>query len=369
MHSDDEEHPWATGPPEDENPAWQPEDEPPAGDDPLAGLAAAAQDAGPGHTWQGRGPALDAAGRIDADITCRGCGYNLRGQSLSNTCPECGTSVEWSTRIDRLAYHDPAWLGSLKRGMLWFIIAIFAAFALGFVNFAVSSVLQPAGASPFAPQPGQPGGPPNFTQAMQSQMGGTAQLAVGLVIGLISSALYLIGVWQLTTPMPSEAEGNASSSRLIFRWGWVTATALSVTGQAALMVHIWVGMALSTATMIPMAFAFFAMFVYLRGLARRIPNPSLAKQTRTVMWGFVASIAMFPAAFLLMILIAILGGNSSGVGLVIAIVTCGGMCLGVIGLIALGIWWLVLLFFYYGDFAKAERHALGARRHGTVAYH
>jgi hypothetical protein len=348
----------------DPDPVWTDD----TADDPLAGLAEAAQSAAPAYTWQGRGPALDMAGRIDADITCRGCGYNLRGQSLSNTCPECGASVEWSTRVDRLAYHDPAWLGSLKRGMLWFIIAIFAAIALSFVNFVVASVLQPAGASPFAPQPGQAGSPPNFTQAMRSQMGGTAQLAVGLVIGMISSALYLIGIWQLTTPMPGASEGPVCSSRVLFRWGWITATAISLAGQAALMVHLWVGMALSVLTLVPMLFAFFAMFVYLGGLARRVPNRSLASQTRTVMWGFVLSIGLFPAAFLLAMLVALLGGNSSGIAAAVAIITCGGACLGLLGVVGLSLWWLVLLFFYYADFAKAEQHARGARRHGTVAY-
>ncbi len=366
MPPEDDDHPWATGPPDDHEPSEAGDAS--AADDPLAGLAAAAQSATPAYTWQSRGPALDMAGRIDADITCRGCGYNLRGQSLSNTCPECGASVEWSTRVDRLAYHDPAWLGSLKRGMLWFIIAIFAAIALSFVNFVVASVLQPAGASPFAPQPGQAGSPPNFTQALQSQMGGTAQLAVALIFAIISGVLYIIGVWQLTTPMPGESEGAVSSSRVLFRWGWITATAISIAGQAALMVHLWVGMTLSMLTLVPMLIAFFAMFVYLHGLARRVPNRSLASQTRTVMWGFILSIGLFPAAFLLAILVALLGGNSSGIGAAVAIITCGGACLGILGLIGLSLWWLVLLFFYYADFAKAEQHALGARRHGTVAY-
>lgn len=36
--------------------------------------------------------------RIDRDLECRSCGYNLRGLDPSGTCPECSLAVEISSR-------------------------------------------------------------------------------------------------------------------------------------------------------------------------------------------------------------------------------------------------------------------------------
>ena len=49
-------------------------------------------------------PAVNAAvDTVDRDLTCEGCGYNLRGLALNGTCPECGSSVA------------AAWSGSLAQ--------------------------------------------------------------------------------------------------------------------------------------------------------------------------------------------------------------------------------------------------------------
>ena len=50
---------------------------------------------------------LDASGRLDEDIACRKCGYNLRGLNKDGACPECGTAVGRSTQGDLLRFCDP----------------------------------------------------------------------------------------------------------------------------------------------------------------------------------------------------------------------------------------------------------------------
>ncbi len=50
---------------------------------------------------------LDAAGRVDADITGVRCGYNLRGLDPAGVCPECAAPVGPSLRSDLLRYADP----------------------------------------------------------------------------------------------------------------------------------------------------------------------------------------------------------------------------------------------------------------------
>ncbi len=63
--------------------------------------------------------ALDSAGRVAQDVPCRTCGYNLRGLSPDDRCPECGTAVARSMRGDLLAAADPAWLRRVCRGQLY----------------------------------------------------------------------------------------------------------------------------------------------------------------------------------------------------------------------------------------------------------
>ena len=69
---------------------------------------------------------MDSANvRIDFDLPCRQCGFNLRTMLATGNCPECGLAVERSLPTDRLADADPAWLEKLKTGVhliLWSLL-------------------------------------------------------------------------------------------------------------------------------------------------------------------------------------------------------------------------------------------------------
>jgi len=58
---------------------------------------------------------------IDSDTPCRRCGYNLRGLFTDGQCPECGTLVRLALRQDLLEHSDPAWLDSLRHGIVWML--------------------------------------------------------------------------------------------------------------------------------------------------------------------------------------------------------------------------------------------------------
>ena len=61
----------------------------------------------------------DADGRIDQDLPCLECGYNLRTLLDDGQCPECGTSFAELARIGWLFQCDPDWLRRLARSMIW----------------------------------------------------------------------------------------------------------------------------------------------------------------------------------------------------------------------------------------------------------
>ena len=64
---------------------------------------------------------LDAEGRIDVDMECPACGYNVRMQLAAEGCPECGAAIDVSVRVDadQLARADAAWLTRIRRGTRW----------------------------------------------------------------------------------------------------------------------------------------------------------------------------------------------------------------------------------------------------------
>lgn len=58
---------------------------------------------------------------IEHDVTCLGCGYNLRGLRPAGRCPECGGSVEVSLKNRWLDGADPATVRRVRRG-LWLLL-------------------------------------------------------------------------------------------------------------------------------------------------------------------------------------------------------------------------------------------------------
>jgi|GEM_PF-2342859 len=62
---------------------------------------------------------LDLEGRIDVDVSCPACGYNLRMQRIEKACPECGQAIDVVQRddADRLDAAAPGWVAGVRRGV------------------------------------------------------------------------------------------------------------------------------------------------------------------------------------------------------------------------------------------------------------
>lgn len=301
--------------------------------------------------WNAPQDSLDQANRgveaqpLDFDLACVRCGYNLRSTLPTGTCPECGEPVDTTLRPDLLHQANPGWLGALRKGSHWTVVAIIMSLAMIPVGMVI-------GFASVASSPNQAGSLP---------MGALIILSV---LGLVVAVTYGVGVWLLTEPEPQRI--TDLTSRSIARWFFVPGMIVGLfaeffnaagTQNAAL-----VGAAIDTISSIMVLVGSLAGLIYLRSLAHRIPEPSLAKQSTTVFWGYLATMSVFilfgigAAVYAFTAATGVTNPNAApstivaGFGLL--------MCpLGLAFLVFL-IWWIVLMFRYRTRFTQAHSIAM-----------
>jgi hypothetical protein len=208
----------------------------------------------------GAGVLLDELDRLAADVTCRRCGYNLRGLGRDQACPECGTGIAWSIRGDLLRFADPPWLRRVARGVLLLEVTLGALFGVTMLTWSGS-----AGAWAAVPAP-------------IVFLGGPAATAIGLV-----------GAWLATTPERGLfGEPLAGIRRLARGLCLVLLPAGPGTGVIGWffgrMPRMWVVL-----VGVVVLACVVAVFAYLRGLARRIPDAGLERRTSRLIRGVAVS--------------------------------------------------------------------------------
>lgn len=303
----------------------------------------------------------DAEGRIDQEIPCRGCGYNLRGLQLHGVCPECSVPIGRSIRGDLLIFSNPRWVNGLARGMLLVISAVLtsvgAAIVMG-VGFAfVGSPMRSAIASG------------------SLSMLTTIAAGVGFIIALVQT----FGYWLLTAPDPGTADSRGDRWRIVARYT-LLATLVSaplqatwnskggagnmaaLTANAAMPLWTKVLGAVTVSMLLVQLVGYAAMFVYTRRLALRAAKPRVAAQTRIVMWGYI-TVHLLGIAVMVISLIMIkqmgtwtASGGSGGMPAFFLLFTAVGCTYG-LGALVFGIWAIVLMFQYRSAFKNAAAQA------------
>jgi hypothetical protein len=187
-----------------------------------------------------------AAQVVEADLTCVGCGYNLRTQALGGVCPECGKSVQATLRFPHLARSAPRWLTSLVDSVTVLLVA-----------FAVACSWFDRGRDEPLP----------------------------VLLGTIAWALGWFAVWLLTRPEP----GRPWAARRVRAWLLrVTATLPYATAFAVVPLVRWIGdpLGVFVAGALPLFVlpATFLYYAHLRDAALRLPNRRLAWQAAALAW-------------------------------------------------------------------------------------
>ena len=271
---------------------------------------------------------------LDFPLPCAHCGYNLQGLDPERSCPECGTPIERSLRSDFLSDADPAWVRKLADGANLIAIGIVIAIVVGLLSGAVAAAWNEA---------------------------------VGGLLTIIPAVIHAIGTWWVTTPEPGttdlaldHARAGEAKGRALARWGVIVSTVSNSVASLVAFADPAASTAFSLVGGIAGLVGFFALFVYARRLALRIPDEALAKQTRTVMWGFIVSYA---AIIVLVGIIAAAtgfaptpGGQPGGMGAT-GVSAAVFICVGAVALLVFSIWAIVLAFSYRSRLRRAAEAA------------
>lgn len=227
---------------------------------------------------------FDKSGVIRMDVSCRRCGYNLRGLRRDGRCPECGRPVGLSLLGDLLRYADPNWVESLARGSRLILNGLSASLIAAIAAAAVAVVAQATA-----------GG----TGSIRVQ----AALAVCRVAAILGLLAFYYGAWVMTSPDPTRVgEDLYATSRKLVRITLLVG--VGNTAMQMILASLPLPRAVELVLVILHGFGLLALLVgflaylrYLMKLTLRIPDQQLSKRARFLFFGFIIA----PAAGILVI--------------------------------------------------------------------
>lgn len=291
---------------------------------------------------------------IQKDLLCTECGRNLIGQLKTGECPECGLLVGYSIPTVMLKDADPGWVGSLRSGFNWLVIGI--AFNILFAVFVSirTSLWLGRTARDFSDYDSL--AIPDWHQVTDA------------VLLLIVMNLLCIAVWKITQPEPDGL--RAVPARDITRWALVPSYVLALLAALVYLVQTDGTTALaillhSLSALLSLIGTLF-MLSYLRQLALRLPDESLATQTTWIQWLMVIAVVILVFALFRVVFNASTRNapvrSTDATGLAILILA------GLLWL-ALSIWWILLVLRFRNWFAQAHQLAIyNAHNARTVRY-
>lgn len=233
---------------------------------------------------------------VEDDISCIHCGYNLRTLRLDGVCPECGSPVSLTVRVDLLRFADPRWVENLAAGTRWILnstgLAAIVALLVTAVMLGSSTDIQgislwfrnailclgiliiPGCLQITAPEPGR--------RESRQQSFARWSARTGMIV---MCSIWLIFTRGFGMPLPGvnplalgKAFGKTVGPDAKIAWAMHQFVGFSNGPMPVQGMHYLIGI-----------IGWFAMLTYVRQLAMRLPDPHLARQTNALKWGLVAS--------------------------------------------------------------------------------
>lgn len=243
--------------------------------------------------------AVDSAGTLLTDITCRQCGYNLRGLSGEGKCSECGTPVAMSIRADYLRFANPAWIEKVSLGvriLVWMIL----------INIVVS-----------------------IAAALLMPVWGPLVL---MVVGFLVSVVSYYGSWLLAEPEVSKGgEAGLTRARRMVR----LMLGIGLCGPVLNIIAELMGSTQLLGTLVQVAVVVIGIagivgeyfkFVIYADLARRIPDRAMAERANFLRKAYIATMTL---SFVIGSVVVMIG-TGGGVSASFAAIGCTAAVVGVV---------------------------------------
>lgn len=211
--------------------------------------------------------AVDEQGVVVADTICRKCGYNLRGLQRDSRCPECASPIAVSLRGDLLCFSEPGYVRRLARGNLWILRGLTLAVLCWLLLIVGVLVISLSGSGWLPPS-----------------VPGMAVFGLGTLGGLAGALVFLWGVWCLTVAEPGvyDTSRRDTARRLVRVYMLVTILGLALSFVLDEIVPPMRVMAafeiFSLSFSVLGVVATAAYFLYVRGVAQRIPQERLGRR-------------------------------------------------------------------------------------------
>lgn len=231
--------------------------------------------------------------RVTDDVRCARCGYELRGLTVDQRCPECAAPVANSLQAEMLDFAAPEFLDRLMRGAL--LARISAIVALCTVAVTAVLIIIAIGVGTAT------GGPPTAVMVI---------LAFVWLLGPLGcGGCAVFGWWLLTSPDPG-AGGTRKDRRIrpVLRVGTVVAgvcwglSCIPVAAQQLMSlppsVYIPLMAVIGIALPASVAFMFFAAGPYMNAMAERMDDCYIPTLTLKQRWQGIGLIIAIGAFFL-----------------------------------------------------------------------
>lgn len=262
---------------------------------------AAAPGPGQGVPAAGVAPAVAPEG-----VRCIRCGYGLAGLATSGVCPECTLPIARALSSNALRNCEPAYIRRMVTGA----VLVEASFVLAIVAVLVAVLLVIAGIL-ISALGAQPQGAPAWLMRLEQSIDGEVVIEL---VGFGASIVSLAGWWLLSEPDPASAERDATSRlrlpvriltvvQLIFAaaplallaspplrtwWeGLITPNPQPVTARGALGLTASLDSIMSWSGHLFTAACGCVQLLYLRDVARRVPDDALAREANKNAWWYL----------------------------------------------------------------------------------
>ncbi len=271
---------------------------------------------------------LDADGRLDQDLICLKCGYNLRGLSPEGRCPECGTAVGRSLHGDRLQYCDPQWVDKLASGMncVWWSLALLISTPVCLPLLILPTV---------------------WVLRANEDMSG---ITISCCYFMVTTLFWIIGIWRLATPDPIQPQNNNGIPRpQSIRYLLIPFSPLALAAIILLIYNSPDFFTIAFVMFVPLLLLLLLVVLSLRYaqyLARRGDNLSLAKSTRFARYGWCLGWLLVLIGALAQLATFILQSSTQSFSSFLEIIE-NMFFVGIILLVLFGLWLLHLVDKYY----------------------